>query len=308
MAPAGTPGIFHTWTRLSGTIAHPSARDAPAMAYDGADNYVVLFGGFAGSGTNCASGYCNDTWTFHNGTWTPLTGAHPPASWGASMVYDSADGYLIMFGGRNATTSFNSTWKFFHGGWSLLTPVASPPARYDAMAAYDPALHAVVVGGGAAAQNLSDMWTYHAGNWTQVPLPANLSGNPFHGRYSAMAYDPRAPYLVYFGGQTGFGGNETWTYVGGNWTRLTPATSPSPRFAPSLTYDPSTRGIILFGGTSTASTWEFKKGTWNFVHSGKQPPARDQCGMAFDTADGYLVLFGGLSSTNSLLSDAWTFR
>jgi hypothetical protein len=45
-----------------------------------------------------------------------------------------------------------------------------------------------------------------------------------------------------------------------NWTQQTPATSPAPRWGPSMAYDAATRTVILFGGesgryTTFADTW-----------------------------------------------------
>ncbi|MCI4320554.1 MAG: hypothetical protein L3K23_10585 [Thermoplasmata archaeon] len=55
-------GIWSVTQVCKGT---PPARFWPAMTYDGADRYMLLFGGAGQSSTN----YTIDTWAFHNGTW-----------------------------------------------------------------------------------------------------------------------------------------------------------------------------------------------------------------------------------------------
>jgi hypothetical protein len=64
-----------------------------------------------------------------------------------------------------------------------------------------------------------------------------------------MAYDGATGRVVLFGGlgeDTIFG--DTWSWDGTDWTQLTPAHSPPPRFDPAMTYDAALGQIVLFGG------------------------------------------------------------
>ncbi|MCI4320444.1 MAG: PKD domain-containing protein [Thermoplasmata archaeon] len=127
-----------TWTSF-GKVPTPT-RAWPGMAFDGIDNYTLLFGGSKYS-TN-APFQLNDTWSFENSTWTNLTsmvGPAPAARWGMSMVYDAHDGYVLLFGGgieysENSVTGYvggytNDTWTY-----GLYTTTRTPPPRVSASA------------------------------------------------------------------------------------------------------------------------------------------------------------------------------
>ncbi len=160
-----------TWTRLTPSV-HPSARGGEGLAYDAKDGYVVLYGGCNQRGF--CGGSLHDTWTYLAGVWTKLSTSNhpPPASGGPVMVYDSVDGYVLMFGGSNNTTSFASTWAFSGGSWTHLTPSPHPSGRVLAAFAYDAADGYVVVFGGLRwgpphDTFLADTWSYATGSWVR---------------------------------------------------------------------------------------------------------------------------------------------
>lgn len=160
-----------SWTKLSPTV-HPSARGGEGLAYDGKDGYVVMYGGCSSSGF--CGGKLDDTWKYLGGVWTRLTTTiHPPVGGGMVMVYDSADGYVLLFGGVNNSTSFSDTWTFTGGTWTHAYPSPHPSARGLASFAYDGADGYVVIFGGldwnAAGSSpfLHDTWGYASGNWTK---------------------------------------------------------------------------------------------------------------------------------------------
>ena len=78
-------------------------------------------------------------------------------------------------------------------------------------------------------------------------------------RYAAaMAYDAATGTAVLFGGTTNIAHVElgdTWTWDGTTWTQQHPATSPPHRLDASMAYDPATRTVVLFGGSSSRSTF-----------------------------------------------------
>jgi len=87
------------WTKISPTNS-PRPRAEHALAYDSANQQVVLFGG---SG-NLFQGHVafSDTWTWDGSNWTeesPQTS--PPSRAYHSMAYDSAHGLAVLFGGEN---------------------------------------------------------------------------------------------------------------------------------------------------------------------------------------------------------------
>lgn len=334
-APAlrpGAPGSL-VWLQLTKSISSaPPARYVGVMAYDPGDHEVILFGGFDGTWVR------GDTWAYANQQWRDLTGLlnnAPPARYVASMTYDAKDGYLLLFGGYNATTSpnpvvfFNDTWKFDHGAWNPLTPTRSPPARWRESMAYDAADGYVVMFGGttdAAAPSpnvLNDTWKFVGGNWTD--LSKNVTGSP-PGRYRAtMVYDPTDAYCVLFGGSTvsstsGGVDNATWTYHNLVWKPLKPNPAPSARAYYSFVWDSAAGYAVLFGGTNEATTyshfsndtWKFLAGSWLNLSGGltKVPSVRYGHMAAFDGLDQYELQYGGQTASGTTvqyLADTWSY-
>src|SRR2546430_1467990 len=119
-----------------------------------------------------------------------------------------------------------------------------------------------------------------------------------------MAYDAQDGYVLLFGG---YGVNEvlgdTWSFVGGLWTELSPLPSPSPREAPMMTYDDPGGTVILFGGSTYLpdpspphqlnDTWSFAGGSWTELTPGSAPAARGAGAIAYDATDSCSLLFGG---------------
>jgi hypothetical protein len=253
---------------------HPSGRWGLQyeMTYDAADRYVLLFGGevgYIGTGSN-------DTWAFYNNSWHQLTrtaGTAPSPRFAPDLVYDPADGYVVMFGGTpywGASTCFNDTWIFSGGTWTKLsTPVAPSPRRAADMV-YDPALKSIVLVGGSTASftALHDTWLFHGGRWSQV----HTKPHPGAQWWGAMAYDPVFKSVLLFGGCTAagcvsahggtwfFAANQTWVNVTATYSL---STEPSARSGAMTVYDPVAREVIMYGGSfpsgyNTNEVWAFR--------------------------------------------------
>ena len=196
--------VSGTWSNLTGTTNQtPIARWRMGMTWDAGDGYVLMFGGSDVSATT--SGY-NDTWSFLHGTWTQLNpSGSPPTRYRTTMVYDSADGYAVIFGGCQ-TYSTNcpnaGTWTYHNLSWTQLSPASHPAARVYMTMVYDiDYAHVVLFGGSSSAAAPTpdrDTWAFVDGNWTQIT--SNLTKSPPSIVYSAAAYDARDHYMVLFGG------------------------------------------------------------------------------------------------------------
>jgi galactose oxidase-like protein len=115
-----------TW-EFNGTawlnVTKPAGSTAPSevagsLAYDPTYGFDVFFGG-------CADPYCTtnsaNTYLFNHSTWTQAhPSASPPARDWASITYDAADGYVLLFGGRNVSNVFGDGWTFGLAGPPVL--------------------------------------------------------------------------------------------------------------------------------------------------------------------------------------------
>ncbi|MCI4356693.1 MAG: hypothetical protein L3K18_06085 [Thermoplasmata archaeon] len=144
-------------------------------------------------------------------------------------------------------------------------------------------------------------------SWTEIAPPA-----PSGRTYGSMVYDAKDGYVLLFGGLvSGPALQDTWTFVGGTWTQLTPASSPSARGAAAICFDSADHYVVLFGGFSgtsyLADTWKFSGGLWTVLSPTSHPSARADAAMSYDTKDGYAVLFGGFDAALTGRQDTWEF-
>ncbi|MGC2289736.1 MAG: PKD domain-containing protein [Thermoplasmata archaeon] len=230
----------------------------------------------------------------------------PPQRLDSGMVYDSTDGYVLLFGGEAYLTSpqvfYNDTWAFSHGAWTNETNSHAPSPRLGFGLADDPADHEVVLFGGYSSKGamLDDTWTYAAGVWSNVSA---LVGTPPPATYwGSMAYDNQTGTVILFGGLTGLSPtteytNETWSFHDNTWTELSPATSPPARNSASLVDDVSDGDLLLFGGQNETEylndTWSFSGADWTPVSTTDAPPVSWGAGLAYYASQSEVVLFGG---------------
>lgn len=187
---------FHagTWTNitnLSGRTPPPVWRFG--MTYDSRDRYVLLFGGLRPLWNNYTG--WNETWSFHGGVWTNRTagGTKPPAGQGDVVADDSADGYVVLFGGSWGCDGlctnwvfYNETWTYHAGVWTNRTTSVAPPVRSDEMLTSDPTSGDIILyGGDAWGGAYNDTWAFHAGSWSQLVTTVS----PARDATSAFASD-----------------------------------------------------------------------------------------------------------------------
>jgi PKD repeat protein len=253
-------------------------------------------------------------------TWTDLDLSHaPPVSESGGMVYDSTDGYVVMFGGRDFTDYgiiyYNSTWKFDNGTWTNITTPIHPSGRLGFMLADDPADHAVILFGGQSRSTtyLNDTWEFHAGVWTNITHGVAPPGRFWGG----MSYDSSLNEVLLFGGQQGLYPaakeytNDTWAFHAGIWTQLDPATSPAGRDGVQLADDIADHEVVAFGGLDFVNdlndTWTYANGTWSNATAGLRPDPRTGVGIAYDAAAQDVVMYGGFPA-NSYYYSTWLFH
>ena len=295
---------FHAgaWTNVTPPTLGP--RYYAAEAYDPSTQQVILFGGTYYAG--CCVAYANDTWSFNGTGWARVIGsAPPPARTQASLVYDAADGYLLLFGGYSNAGALNDTWEFAAGKWTQLTPGQSPPAVYGGVAAYDGADGYVLLFQGSAGGT----WSYHAGVWSNLSKTAGTPPQPVAA--NPLVYDSTDGYVLFFGTSQPSLTNETWVFHGGKWTDLTNTAGRAPPAisAAALADYPTGGYVLLYEGTGTQDTWSFTNGTWSelFVPAGPSP--RFGMAGAFDPKIAAAVFFGGSSTgcsgPSSTCGDTW---
>lgn len=308
---------FHngTWTKLTSLAeSSPPPTEAAAATYDPAEIGVLVFGGTVKTGMNPF--VSNLTWLFHGGTWSNLTSAlprAPPRLTGASMAYDSADGYVVLFGGNTATGhATNYTWSFANGSWKNITATAgiAPPPSCCSTLVDDPTLSGLLLSTAADEKTSNTMpsvtWKFAGGHWSSIATATS----PPASLFSAGAFDPRLNATVDFGGSTGSTTalNQTWEEASGGWSNETNVnlTHPAAREGPAITYDPWERGVLLFGGYTPATQLD-QADTW--VYSAQATPSVAATANHTITEVTVPVLFTAVPGGNGTppYTYAWTF-
>lgn len=208
------------------------------------------------------------------------------------MVFDSARGVTVLFGGQNDRGNDGETWEWNGQEWTLRATSGPSPRSIRALA-YDSARGVTVLFGGysGGSEGHSDTWEWDgvAGIW-ELRAESGPSPRAAH----SLAYDSARGVTILFGGWDGWLDGETWEWDGASWT-LRSTEGPPPRYLHALTSD-SARGVsVLFGGVDDAvnnETWDWDGALWTPRGTTGPSPRYDHT-LAYDSARGVAVLFGG---------------
>jgi outer membrane protein assembly factor BamB len=286
-----------------------------SSAYDPAAREVLLFGG-------CEYPACPgaETWAFRYGLWHNLTPVirtannSPSPRSDAAMVWDSASGRVVLFGGRSVNGGvMNDTWEFGPAGWSRVPVVVSPPARTEAGFAMDASTKEAILFGGLSGgisgpAFLNDTWSFNGTAWSNVTVDATMSPP---ARASAVFVANATPGVLLLFGGLGVSGilGDTWEYSAGNWKELAPTESPPPTYAAGASYDAATGSVLVVGGMEAtgpvASVWSFSAGNWSEIAIPSKAAPRSAAALSYVTGGGFALLYGGRNTAGLLLGDAW---
>lgn len=154
----------NNWTKMFPSVK-PEARESHAMAYDAADDRMIMFGG------NCVStGFSNETWSYNYNTnnWTKMFPSNKMAvRYGPAMTYDPRYEQVIMVGGYFQPPSYaDDTWfyNFKTNNWTKMYPSSRPDGRMNYAIAYDNESQRTIIFGGAAGTvpQYNDTWAYES--------------------------------------------------------------------------------------------------------------------------------------------------
>ena len=319
--PTSVPGQPVAGWLHAATPSAPPARNSAALAFDGATQQVVLFGGTMTCQSTCPAGpsLFGDTWSWDGKIWTqrqPRQSPSPRSN--AAIAYDAEHHVVVLFGGSGTAygTALRDTWIWNGQNWLKEYPAVSPPARTDASMAYDAATRQIILFGGYAPSlgypgTLNDTWAWNGTTWTLL----RPSSSPPARSGASLAYDEARGQLVMFGGSpspANFLG-DTWTWDGTNWTQQT-TSAPNAKSGAAMAYNADTKTVILVGGNGCTmgcvgmdhEMWSWDGATWIQLAPASPAPAGFNAGMVFDVVRHELVLFGGQTADRSS-AGTWTW-
>lgn len=266
------------WAKISGTRTGPVKRDFGELAWDAIGKRVILFGGRT-SGAPPGRNILQDTWSFDPGkrTWTPLTTdcrktVCPPARLGGRLVWSSAIGKLVLFGGTQdgMGSVLNDVWTF-DTSWHRIGATGGPSGRYLFGMAEDAATGMLLVYGGVtltsnALTAVRETWQLDPRTWQWQPVPTATT--PAADAEVGMAWLPSLGAVVVTGGSANGGtgiANSTWVFDRSvpNWVRVgTNQPVPSVHLNATLTTDPCHGAAIFLGQPDQARPPTHTDYTW----------------------------------------------
>jgi hypothetical protein len=286
-------------TGADGTLVFyspPPARYEHALAYDGARDRIVLFGGMV----NLRFG---DTWEWDGTRWLSIqTETSPTPRSSLAMVYDNTRNVVVLFGGNTGSNSYSDeTWEYDGTNWTLRTLPLAPSARENHAMVYDSVNQRVVLFGGYDGSYLNDTWVYDGTAWTQL-APAN---SPSARGSHQMSFDSARGVIILFGGTPQ--NDQTWEFNGTDWIQRTPNSSPSSRYYHSMVYDPVRQETLLLGNISpsTMDFWSWDGNDWNQKTSVSLPTFVNRTAMVYDSSEQHVVSFGGYSTGGQPSNETW---
>jgi len=195
---------------------NPGPRVNHAAAYDPVGDRWIVFGGVYGS-------ILGDTWALELSPqphWVRLPDG-PEERWRASATYDPVRRRMLLFGGLAVATtdgSLNDVWALDLDGtpsWRRLYPGGEPPTRqFDASVFHDPVRDRLIVSGGYGFPTSGPYLRTWALSLDGEPVWTELStqeAGPSDRNEHAAVYDPIRDRMIFFGGNTGFLHQDTWS-------------------------------------------------------------------------------------------------
>ena len=273
------------------------------MAYDAADGYTVMFGGFVGEIGSTAS---SNTWVFFNNTWYRLTSpVEPPASFLVRMAYDPVGGDVLLY---ESVVGGPQTWSFSAGNWTNLTGasgVAGPAAYSFYSMAFDSGLNEVVLAGlepTSQGENLTQVvWGISPGaRWHNLTVvPAQFA--------EMLGWDPTNSSLMFAGCTS------VLSFGSGGWTVSAPPVANRPclgvigQIGPMVTWDPSVPALLVI---TPAFAYEYD-GSWTMLPQVLPCPS-SYGALTYDDSSAAALEFGGFAPNNgraaAIVSDiTWLF-
>ncbi len=249
------------------------------------------------------------------------TGAPTTLRSGHSMVWDSQDDLVFVFGGiddqgnlLNDLWSYSpatATWKELNASNSSVGACQGsnmPTPRMNAAMIWDNQQILLYGGLGAGNHYLGDLWSYSPASGTWTALACSNNG-PATRSTSAVWTGTQ---MLLLGGANAYGLlADFWSYTpgsgGGTWQKLPDSPLGQVEFQ-TMVWDPAGKQLYVFGGLNVNGLQQNEfyvysaNGSWTAItpSSTNNPPPRQQGIGAWDSKDGMLLLMGGYKDGNGV--------
>ena len=158
----------------------PAGRYGPSMAFDSANNRVVLFGG---SNDGMMASF-QDTWAWDGNEWVQIAEFGPSVRYYASMVSTGGSNFILYGGFGSSNLSLADTWEFDGKLWAQWQDIGPGPLS-QAQASFDNARGRVVLFGGH--QPFIDGGPVATGSTWECAVPPSAPAPPATGAVSVAS-------------------------------------------------------------------------------------------------------------------------
>lgn len=240
-----------------------------------------------------------------------------------SMVYHKAERKTYIFAGASEKEVVNTLMSFDGAKLSKVATADAPRGRTFSSMAYHEKEESILLFGGSKvlfgkktdeANLLNDTWVLKDSKWTKL-ITVHA---PKPRAEAAIAYDPKRNRMVLFGGYTIEGRNyvklgDTWEFYDNDWHQVS-TEGPSARNGAALSFDPSLKTMVLFGGSTrdkqygaaTGETWTWNGQQWSKMEM-DQPANMFNSTMTYQLPEQRLIRFGGWNG-KARTDETWFFQ
>jgi Galactose oxidase, central domain len=269
------------------TAHSPGERSGHALLYDSNRSRIVLFGGRHNNPSTNVQALLNDTWIFQNGDWSQLaTPSTPTARTVPAAAFDPLRDRVVLFGGNVFDTdgktiiTIHDTWEFDGTTWTQRT--SDGPKIGKPILVYDDATHQLILLGldeTSTTKQTTLMYIYDAasGTWNQ----SKPDGLPPCVNEAHVAFDGETNSVILVGGVCSDSNTteDTFSWDGDKWTKLTVKTLIDRAFGGGIAYDAARKTLLQYGGTiafagSRVGTFGFHDGDWAVIPDTFSPVPR----------------------------------
>ena len=273
--------------------------------------------------------------------WSGVATADLPApSWGATaavlpdpraghtLVYDSLNERLVMFGGFDGSSLLAEVWTLDVSGaslgtWTSHSPTGTPPdPRVGHSAVYDPVGERMIVFGGNVDPNpdpvVGDVWALSLPLAPAVPawslLTTTGTAPPARYDHAAVLDESRGRMLVYGGSDFSDALTDLRSLDLTTLAWADHGSAPVARHGHSAIYDAHNDRMVVHGGndglgTISPTTWFASvpvAGAATWTSFAPTPFARIWASAVYDEQNRRMIVFGGSAALDVDYGDVWT--
>jgi len=276
-----------------------AGNSATSMVFDPVNNFIYIYGGYNGatqSDTLIKYDITTGTKTVIS---TALTGT---ARHLHTMVFDSTNNLLYIYGGHNGTAPLDDLVKYdlTAGTATVISATATGTVRYTSGMVFDDTNNLLYIyGGNNGTAYINDLVKYDI--TVAVATTVNTALLTTARGHHSMAFDSTNNLLYIYGGYDTAEINELVKYdiTGAVVSVINTATLATARRGCGMAFDSSKNSLLIYGGISgsafydTLYLYDLTNNTTKLLDPTFTGINRSNCGFSLDSTNNLIYVYGG---------------